>query len=226
MSDDHDFEPAYGLPERLPASERLLWQGSPDWKMIARDALHLRGLSLYFAVLLLWRGANAMSGGSLREALIAVAWLAPLALLALATLSVLAWLTARTSVYTLTDRRVVMRVGIVLTVTFNLPYRMIDAASLHADAEGRGDIAISLAGDGRIAYAHLWPHVRPWQIRRTQPMLRGLPAAREVATILGAALADAAGMARPPLPQAAPVHVPATAPGQRERDSAPEALAA
>ena len=115
-----------------------------------------------------------------------------------------------------------MRVGIVLTVTFNLPYKMIEAASLHADAAGRGDIAISLAGSDRIAYAHLWPHVRPWEIRRTQPMLRALPAAREVASILGAALADAAGMARTPLPQAAA----AAAPGQRERNEAPEALVA
>jgi hypothetical protein len=27
----------------------------------------------------------------------------------------------------------------------------------------------------RIAYLHLWPHARPWQLKRPQPLLRALP---------------------------------------------------
>ena len=27
---EHELEPQYGLPERLPATEKILWQGSPD----------------------------------------------------------------------------------------------------------------------------------------------------------------------------------------------------
>lgn len=218
---EHEFEAAHGLPERLPTHERLLWQGSPDWKRMTRSAMHVRGLSIYFAVLLLWRGANTMaSGGSAVDALVSVLWLAPLAALALVTLTVLGWLTARSSVYTLTDRRVVMRVGIVLTVTFNLPYRSIDAASLHADADGGGDIALALKDTDHIAYVHLWPHVRPWRIKHTQPMLRALPNAREVATLLAGALAESAGMARPAAPRNGQDLVP-----QQPRDAVPGALA-
>lgn len=227
-SDDHDFEPAYGLPERLPARERLLWQGSPEWKPLARGAMHIRGLAIYFAVLLIWRGANTMAGGGhATDALVSIAWLAPLAVLALATTALLAWLSARTSVYTITDRRVVMRVGIVLTITFNLPFRAIEAASVHANADGSGDIALALNGPDRIAYVHLWPHVRPWKIKRTQPMLRGLGDVQAVATVLAQALAESAGMARPAVLDVA------EAPGKRDRDRdrdrkrspAPDALA-
>ena len=32
---EHEFEPQFGLPERLPDSERLLWQGSPSWRALA-----------------------------------------------------------------------------------------------------------------------------------------------------------------------------------------------
>ena len=39
--------------------------------------------------------------------------------------SLSAWLSARTTMYTLTNKRVVMRIGIVLTVSFNLPLRAI-----------------------------------------------------------------------------------------------------
>ena len=43
----------------------------------------------------------------------------------------LAWLTSRNTVYTITNKRVVMRIGIVLSVTFNLPLRVIGE---HLDA--------------------------------------------------------------------------------------------
>ncbi|RYZ01413.1 MAG: PH domain-containing protein [Comamonadaceae bacterium] len=232
MSDDHDFEPAYGLPETLPRTERLLWQGAPDWRLLARDALHLRGLAIYFAVLLTWRGANALAGGgTLADALVSVAFLAPLAVFALATLAVLAWLMARTTVYTITDRRVVMRLGIVLTITFNLPYRAIAGASLHAGKGGSGDIALALEpGRDRIAYAHLWPHARPWRVKRTEPMLRALPDAAGVAKLLAGALAEAAGQSRQGLATTdtnAGAHAGSSAAtGTRERDATAGALPA
>ena len=50
---------------------------------------------------------------------------------------------------------------------------------------------LSLLGRDRLAYLHLWPHVRPWRFSRVQPMLRGLPQVRETGRILGDALAAA-----------------------------------
>ena len=49
---EHEFEAAPGLPEALPAGERILWQGSPDWKLLAAEAFHVRRLSLYFALMI------------------------------------------------------------------------------------------------------------------------------------------------------------------------------
>lgn len=221
--DDHDFEPVYGLPERLPERERMLWQGSPDWKQMTRSALHVRGLSIYFAVLIVWRGANTLSGGgSALDAAVSMLWLLPLATLAVCTLLVLGWLTARTSVYTITDRRIVMRVGIVLTVTFNLPFTAIETASLNARTDGSGDIALALNDDAQIAYVHLWPHARPWRVKRTQPMLRALPNAREVAALLSGALAESAGLPRRGFHAVAP----STQPRDDRAPAAPEAMIA
>ena len=202
---EHEFEAAPGLPEPLPRGERLLWQGSPDWRVLAREALHTRVLSIYFGVLLAWRAATVWSnGGSLADTGVAVLWLLPVAVLAIAVLSLLAWLMARTSVYTITDKRVVMRIGIVLSITFNLPHSQIESAGLRTHADGSGDLTLLLNDADRIAYVHLWPHARPWHLRRTEPMLRALPQAREVAMILSGALADAAGVIRPTLPVPTP----------------------
>lgn len=200
---EHEFEPQPGLPEELPAGERILWQGAPDWRVLARRAFHLRKLALYFGLMLALRAAVvAADGGTAWEALRAALALTPLAALGLGLVLLLAWLSARATLYTLTDRRVVMRVGIVLTVTFNLPYARIAGADLALTPDGHGDIALSLAGRDRIALLQLWPHARPWQFAKPQPSLRALPDAQRVAQLLSGAWAAATG--RSAAPAAAP----------------------
>jgi len=201
---EHEFEAVHGLPEPLPRGERLLWQGAPDAWRLAVEALHVRKAALYFALLLAWRTATLVDeGASLGETLTGSVPLLLAAATALGILTWIAWLSARTTVYTLTDRRVVMRIGIVLTVTFNLPLSRLDAAALHRLPDGRGDIALTLCDGQNIAYPHLWPHARPWRLRRTEPTLRCLPEAERVAWLLAQALAASAGQARASLPGAA-----------------------
>ena len=187
---EHEFEAAHGLPEALPADESMLWQGSPDALLMTRQALHLDLIGIYFAALVAWSGISAWyDGAALTETLISMGRASALFALALGMLGVIGLLIARTSVYTITDRRVVMRIGVVLSITFNLPFKQIEAAAVrHRGKPGAGDIVLSLSGADRIAYLHLWPHVRPWQMRRTQPMLRALANADEVAHILATAL--------------------------------------
>jgi len=197
---EHELEPQYGLPERLPANEKILWQGSPDAAVLARSAFHLRKLTLYFGALLAVHAISAFSGGgSWVDALLALVWPAGLSALALIGVWALAWLTASTAVYTVTDRRVVMRIGIVLTLTFNLPLRTLESAALRKGPAGHGDIVLSLQGPDHIAWVHLWPHTRPWHFARTQPMLRSIPQAAEVARVLQQAWSAQTGVAATPL---------------------------
>jgi hypothetical protein len=196
ITGEHEFEAEYGLPAPLPTGERLLWQGQPDGATLAREALHWRKLALYFSVILAWRaGFVLVGGGTGMQALVAAAWLLPLAVFAIGIALGLASLIRRTTVYTVTDRRVVMRIGIVLTVTFNLPYRAIDGASLRLGARGHGDIVLTINGESRVGYIHLWPHARPWHVRSPQPMLRALPDAQRVAALLARALQASAALA-------------------------------
>ncbi len=185
---EHEFESAPGLPEPLPAGERVLWQGAPDWKMLARECFHVRKLAVYFAILVAWRVATLVgSGAAAVEVLVGATVAVALAATALGLALLMAWMSARTTLYTITDRRVVMRVGIVLSVTFNLPFTQIESAGLHGLPADHGDIALALSAENRIAYPHLWPHVRPWHVARTQPSLRAIPDAADVAQRLTAA---------------------------------------
>jgi hypothetical protein len=196
---EHEFEAAHGLPEPLPAGEKILWQGGPDWRSLAREAFHARLATAWLGVMLGLRAAFAWADtGSALDVVVAVLWLAPLFAFAIGVLLVLAWLSARTTVYTLTDRRVVMRVGIVLSLTFNLPLRRLSGAGLRVDGDGVGDIPLQLASGDKIAYVHLWPHARPWRAARPEPMLRCVPQARAVARQLGEAWSAATGIAVQP----------------------------
>ena len=197
VAPEHEFEASHGLPAALPKGERILWQGSPDAKSLARNVFHVRTLATYFTLLLIVRGALAVADGAgVTEALRSVALLAPLAVVGVALVALLAWLVARSAVYTLTNRRVVMRIGIVLNITFNLPLKTIGAAGLKLHSDGTGDIPLTLTTEDNIAYPHLWPHARPWQLKRTQPMLRCVPHATRVGQLLTEAAAiDNSGVA-------------------------------
>lgn len=199
IAPEHEVEPEHGLPQPLPADERIVWQGSPDWKALAVRAFHVRTLAVYFGVLLVATGVvAAVDGGDPRALLVTTVTLASLATFALATTATLAWLAARTSVYTITDKRIVMRIGIVLSVTYNVPFTRIGAAAVGRTTGGNVDIALALEGEDRIAYAHLWPHARPWHVRAPEPMLRCIPDGRRVAALLAGAWSDVRGVALPP----------------------------
>jgi hypothetical protein len=212
---EHELEPQYGLPERLPAGEHILWQGSPDFKTVALSIFHVRKAAIYFAALLVLRAAFALTdGGTWTDAAVSMAWPLPLALTALASLTALAWMTAQTAVYTLTNKRVVMRIGIVLTLTFNIPLRSIQSAALRLGKGRSGDIAMPLAGPDHIAFLHLWPHVRPWRVAKPEPMLRSLSDAPAVAALLATAWAAANGVAVQAVPSPAAVTTQAQPDGE------------
>ena len=196
---EHEFEPQYGLPERLPDGESILWQASPDVASLAREAFHFRTLCVYFSALaLLSSGMEIAAGADTLGVLLALKWLLPLSVTGLVIVWMLAWLTARTTVYTLTNKRLVMRLGIVLTVTFNLPLSRLGAADLRLYRAGFGDISVSLAGADRIGWVHLWPSSRPWHLTQPQPTVRCVANASQLAEQLSHAWSACTGVAATP----------------------------
>lgn len=187
---EYEIEPIPGLPEIPPAGERILWQGSPTWGTLARRAFHVRKIILYFTLIFLWYLADKLWTGE--ESLLSVGllagWLIFLAHLAVGLLVLLAWANSRATLYTITNRRVVIRFGVAVSMTINLPFSKIAAAGLRRYPDGTGDIPLSLTGRQPVSYLVLWPFVRPWHFSQVEPMLRGVPEADRVADILSTAL--------------------------------------
>jgi hypothetical protein len=187
--DDFECEAEPGLPERLPPGERVLWRGAPDWRSLARHAFHVRKVAIYFALLALWFVMEAWHDGtSLAAAATTIGILAAVAVAALGLLAGLAWLSARETVYTITDKRVVVRFGVALRLTLNVPFTIVDRAGLKVHGDGTGDLPLALTGSDRVSYAVLWPHARPWHLRRPEIMLRCVADPERVAGLLAMAL--------------------------------------
>ncbi len=188
--DDFAFEPAPGLPAPLPQGERLLWQGAPEWKAFALQAFRLRGVAVYFALVAAWRAASVWAeGGGGADVAAAIAWVVLLALAALAILTGLAAVYARTTIYSLTSKRLLIRSGVALPVTLNIPLSLVETAGLVRSPLGTGSVVLSVEKPNRIAWLALWPSARPFAFNNPQPMLRALPDAEALAPLLADALA-------------------------------------
>lgn len=193
--DDFAFEPIKGLPEELPEGEEMLWQGAPDWWSLAKRAFFVRVTIFYFAALSIWRISDAMNAGAgFTSGLLDAAALLPVAASALIVLGLLAYAYANSTVYTLTNRRVVIRYGVALPMTINLPFNKINSAAVRVHRDGTGDIPMALGTDDRIAFLALWPNSRPWHMSKPEPTLRAIQQPAAVAKVLSEALsADATG---------------------------------
>jgi len=185
------FDAPPGLPAPLPAGEHILWQGRPGGRAVAIRALHVSLVGLWFCGLALWASVPLAAEGGFRDAALAAGPTLVVGAGAIALLGLLGWLSARTTTYTITNRRVVMRIGIALPMTLNLPFGLVAGAGCRHFSDGSGDLALAVKPGNRIAYLHLWPHARPWRVTRPEPMMRSVPGAAEVSAILARALAAA-----------------------------------
>lgn len=189
--DDFQTEPVRGLPEKLPEGEHILWQGRPNWWALTKESLSFWWVAGYFAFLFLWRTIAGAATMPFFQSATAASFFLVLGAIVCALLMLVGLIQARATMYTLTNKRVAMRIGAALTLTLNLPFRQVMNADLSLRRDGTGTIALQLNPEGgasRLSYLTTWPHVRPWRMKQVEPALRCIPEAQSVARLL----ADAA----------------------------------
>lgn len=209
---EYASEPVRGLPGHLPAGEHIVWQGSPSWAPVAKRVFHAPIVAGYFAVLLGWAVIGVANGHrTLAAALPGLGITLGVGLAAVALLAALGWLTVRATIYTITNRRIVLRFGVALPKCVNLPFTQIVTAGLKVHSDGTGDLPLTVK-ETRLGYVSLWPNVRPWRIGTPEPMLRGVAEPEHVARLLAdALLAAVPGQRGPVVAVTTPDFVPGTA---------------
>lgn len=178
--------------ELLTKDETALWQGRPGTAGFARRLLHVRVIAGYFLVLAAWNIISLHAdGGSNIEALCAALWLLVPTVAAIAVILAVAYVLAATSHYMITNKRIIMQIGVAFPIAVTVPLSKIGSADLKLYPDGSGDISVSFNTRDQIAYLLLWPHARPNRFKRAEPMMRAVANARDVAATLAKALAAA-----------------------------------
>ena len=187
---EHDYEPVPGLPARLPEGEYILWQGAPSSAAVSRQVLKTRWIAGYFAVLVAWNITAGLYDGRLAsEILFSSGALAILSTICIGLMEAFAWGVQRTTLYTITNKRIVMRIGVALSATFNLPFTRIVSADMREGKNGVGDIALTLAPSDRLSWLVFWPHVRGFRRGAMMPQMICLKDVAIAGNVLAAALA-------------------------------------
>ncbi len=194
MSGDFDFEPIRGLPAVPPDGEQIVWQGAPSWRAYAVEVFHVRKLAIYFAVLIAWYVVTSMyDGKAWADIGSGLSFFFAGTAICLGLAAALAWGYAKSTVFTITTKRVVLRHGIALPMSINVPFSKIAAVQMEAHKPATGTIALTPISGNRIAWLALWPNVRPWQFSNPMPALRCVPDPHKVAKLLTNAMQHAEG---------------------------------
>lgn len=199
-----DSRPIGDAPADLSAGERVLWQGAPDWWSFALRGLRVREVSAYFLAIMAWRfGSELAAGAGASAGAISAGWALALGLPVIGFLLLYARLVGRCTRYTVTTRRVVLRIGVTLPMTVTIPVGLVGSLDLRRHPDGTGDIVLAVLPDQRLSYAVLWPHVRPWRLGRPEAAMRSVADAEAVAGALARMFARQAGQAEPVVSRAA-----------------------
>jgi Bacterial PH domain len=177
----------HGVAEALPPGERLMWEGAPAPRALARHLLFVRPLAAYFALMVAWWVvANIGKAGTMDFWMPVALQLTLVSLVLGGVLGLANWI-AQSTTYAITDRRIVMRLGVIFPLTVNIPLKYVVSAQARTFGDGTGQIAVQLDQKEKLAWIVLFPHVRPWRFRTPEPLLRGLTDPAEVGRVLRAA---------------------------------------
>ena len=109
--DDFAVEPIEGLPELLPKGEVILWQGRPNWLQLTIESLNLWWIIGYFGLLATWRFLTVIDYMPLGTAISVIIPFLFIAAFAGLLLCIVGYVQAKATLYTITNKRVVMRIG-------------------------------------------------------------------------------------------------------------------
>ena len=180
-------------PVHLHPGEQTTWEGGPTFASMLVRLYHIRAVAIYGTLLTLADLVQAkLHGETLWPALQAMIPGTLTMLGAVAIFAALAWCSARTTRYTITNYRIVMQCGLALPKTIGIPLTQIAGVAVRVRGDGTGDVTLLPKPGSKLMYLKLWPFARPWHIRKPEPMLRDVPSAGYVGSMLSRNIAAVA----------------------------------
>ena len=178
------FEAHKNILDAIPEGERILWKGKPSFWGFSWYFFGLKLLAFYLIILSVVFAARLTVTDFFTAFVVDFLPFLLSGILTSCILMALAKIQSQSSVYIITENRVIIKSGAALSFLISMPFKKIKAVNLQKRKGSLGTISFELNSGKRVPYISCWPSVRPWRFKKTEPAFSCIENVDEVATIL------------------------------------------
>ena len=178
------FEAPKNILDAIPDGESILWKGKPSLWGFSWNLFGLKWITFYLSILSVVSIARFFASDFHTAFYIDFLPFFLSGIFASIILIGLAAIQAYSTVYIITENRVIIKTGAALSFLISMPFKKIKEVNLQKRGTSIGTISFELLSKKRVPYISCWPSVRPWKFKRTQPAFSCVGSVDEVATIL------------------------------------------
>ena len=178
------FEVHKNILDAIPEGESILWQGKPSFWGFSWYFFGLKLLAFYLIILSVVFAARLTVTDFFTAFVVDFLPFLLSGILTSCILMALAKIQSQSSVYIITENRVIIKSGAALSFLISMPFKKIKAVNLQKRKGSLGTISFELNSGKRVPYISCWPSVRPWRFKKTEPAFSCIENVDEVATIL------------------------------------------
>ena len=178
------FEVHKNILDAIPEGESILWKGKPSFWGFSWYFFGLKLLAFYLIILSVVFAARLTVTDFFTAFVVDFLPFLLSGILTSFILMALAKIQSQSSVYIITENRVIIKSGAALSFLISMPFKKIKAVNLQKRKGSLGTISFELNSGKRVPYVSCWPSVRPWRFKNTEPAFSCIENVDEVATIL------------------------------------------
>ena len=178
------FEVHKNILDAIPEGESILWKGKPSFWGFSWYFFGLKLLAFYLIILSVVFAARLTVTDFFTAFIVDFLPFLLSGILTSFILMALAKIQSQSSVYIITENRVIIKSGAALSFLISMPFKKIKAVNLQKRKGSLGTISFELNSGKRVPYISCWPSVRPWRFKKTEPAFSCIENVDEVATIL------------------------------------------
>ena len=178
------FETPKNILDVIPDGESILWKGRPSLWGFSWNLFGLKWITLYLSMLSIVSVARFFASDFYTAFYVDFLPFFLSGIFASIILIGLAATQTYSTVYIITENRVIIKTGAALSFLISMPFKKIKEVNLQKRGASIGTISFELLSEKRVPYISCWPSVRPWKFKRTQPAFSCIGSVDEVATIL------------------------------------------
>ena len=178
------FEALKNILDAIPNGESILWKGRPSLWGFSWNLFGLEWITLYLSMLSIVSVARFFASDFYTAFYVDFLPFFLSGIFASIILIGLAATQTYSTVYIITENRVIIKTGAALSFLISMPFKKIKEVNLQKRGASIGTISFELLSEKRVPYISCWPSVRPWKFKRTQPAFSCIGSVDEVATIL------------------------------------------